>query len=66
MLFSVFEKLLFDFYVPKNQNILTFPNIRIKECAKSPAPNLSLAQAGVWLVRTFVGTFTFCGSWQPL
>jgi len=46
MLFSVFEKLLFSFYVRKNQNILTFPNIRIKECAKSPAPNEQFATSG--------------------
>ncbi len=39
MLFSVFEKPIFDYYVRKNQNILTFSNIRIKECAKTPAPN---------------------------
>jgi len=35
MLFSVFEKLLFYFYVLKNQNILTFPNIKdinVKNC----------------------------------
>jgi hypothetical protein len=31
MLFSVFEKLQFDFYVPKNQIILTFRNIRIEK-----------------------------------
>ena len=46
MLFSVFEKLLFDYYVPKNQNILTFSNIIIKECAKSPAPNGRFCESG--------------------
>ena len=46
MPFFVFEKLLFDFYVQKNQNILTFPNIRIKKCAKSPAPNMRFSASG--------------------
>jgi len=36
MLFFVFEKLLFYFYVPKNQNILTFPNIKIRNVRKTP------------------------------
>jgi|GEM_PF-2573815 len=36
MLFSAFERLLFDFHVPKNQNILTFTNIKAKQCAKTP------------------------------
>jgi len=39
MLFFVFEKLLFDFYIRKNQNILIFLNVMIKEYAKTPAPN---------------------------
>jgi len=46
MLFSVFEKLLFDFYVLKNQNILTFQNIIIKECAKTPALNKRFGASG--------------------
>ena len=53
MLFSVFEKFLFDFYVPKNQNILTFQNIRIRECAKSPAPNQGGKRCGA-AVKTLI------------
>ena len=46
MLFFVFEKLLFDFYVRKNQNILTFLNVMIKEYAKTPAPNGRFGASG--------------------
>jgi len=39
MLFFVFKKLLFDYYVLKNKNIQVFQNIKTEECSKSPIPN---------------------------